>query len=147
MERPDIMDDETLRFRRGSSSDSRSPAKRPATSITREGAIDRRRERPTYQLTCECGVTLGPWQDRRTRMLVDMSFLLLAVVAAAVAYAIGKVWAIVIPLVVGGVLTVAMAALGGSLYDAPVPMTIAIATFAAALGVFVRRQLASLSRA
>jgi hypothetical protein len=80
-------------------------------------------------------------------MLVEMSFLLLAVSAAAVAYAIGKVWAIVIPLAVGGLVIAAIAAVGGSLYDAPVPVTIAIATIGAALGVFIRKQRAYLSRA
>jgi hypothetical protein len=80
-------------------------------------------------------------------MLGEMSFLLLAVAAAAVAYVVGKAWAIVIPLVVGGLVAVAIAAVGGSLSDTPIPVAIATATIAAALGLLVRRQLAPLARA
>ena len=76
-----------------------------------------------------------------------MSFLLLAVAAAAVTYVVGKAWAIAIPLVVGGLVAIAIAAVGGSLSDTPIPVTIAIATVAAALGLLVRRQRAYLNSA
>ena len=74
-----------------------------------------------------------------------MGLLLLVVASGAVAYVVGKRWAILIPLVMGSIVTIAVAA-DGSLADTPIPFTIAITTIAAALGLMVRKQRAALSR-
>jgi len=76
-----------------------------------------------------------------------MSLVLLAIAAGSVGYVVGKVWAIVIPLAVGIVTAVVVAAAGGSLADTPVPFTTVVATIGAAFGLLIRRQRASVSRA
>jgi hypothetical protein len=78
-------------------------------------------------------------------MPAKMGLVLLVVAAGALAYVVGKAWAILIPLAVGSIATVAVA-VGGSLSDTPIPFTIAIATIAAALGLMVRRQRSALPR-
>lgn len=70
-----------------------------------------------------------------------MSLLVLAVVAAAIAFLVGKVWATTIPVVVALVVGAVILALGGSLNDTPLPFATALATIAAGSAILVRRRL------
>jgi hypothetical protein len=91
----------------------------------------------------------GPSRNRSTAACYGargMTLLLLALAAGSVGYLVGKVWAILIPLVIGSGAAVAIAVVGGSLYDAPIPFTIAVATLASALGLMIRRRRTALSR-
>jgi hypothetical protein len=63
MESPRVMDADTLRFRRllerfGKSSEKAGHLHRRGKVRTVDGD-----KSPSYEATCQCGTTLGPWRD------------------------------------------------------------------------------------
>jgi hypothetical protein len=70
-----------------------------------------------------------------------VSLLLLVVGAGAMAFLVGKVWAMTIPVVMGVIVGAMVLTLGGSLDDTPLPFVTALATIAAGSAILVRRQV------
>jgi hypothetical protein len=72
-----------------------------------------------------------------------VSLVLVVIVAAAVAYLVGRWWAVGIAPAVGLAIGATIAAAGGSLHDTPLPFVTALATTASAAALVVRRGAAS----
>lgn len=68
-----------------------------------------------------------------------MSFIILFALAGALAYLVGRAWVIAVPPAVGFFVAGAIIGVGSELNDTPLPIAIAIATVAAALGFLQRR--------
>jgi hypothetical protein len=69
-----------------------------------------------------------------------MSFVVLIAVAAALAYLVGKAWAMAIPPAIGFFTAGAVIGLGAQINDTPLPVAVVVATVAAAFGIVARRQ-------
>jgi len=67
--------------------------------------------------------------------------LLLAVGAGAIAFLVGKAWALMIPVVMGVIVGAVVLAVGGSLNDTPLPSVTALATIAAGSAILVRQRI------
>ena len=70
-----------------------------------------------------------------------MGLFFVVIASAAVAYLVGKVWAISIPIVMGLVVAAAILTGGGSFDDTPLPFVTVLATIAAGSAIFVRRRV------
>ncbi len=70
-----------------------------------------------------------------------MTFFLLGFAAGALAFMIGKAWAIAIPLALGAIVGAIVLTVGGSLDDTPLPFVTAVATIAAGSAILVRRRV------
>ena len=71
-----------------------------------------------------------------------MSFIVLAAMAAGLAYLVARPWAIAIPPAIGFFVAGAVIGVGAQLNDTPLPIAIAVATAAAAFGFLARREQA-----
>jgi hypothetical protein len=72
-----------------------------------------------------------------------VTLVLLVIVAGALAYRLGRWWAVAVAPTVGLAVGAVMAGTGGSLHDTPLPFVVAIATVASAGTVVVRRRAMS----
>lgn len=70
-----------------------------------------------------------------------MSLFVLVVVAGVLAFVIGKVWAMSIPVVMGVIVGAVILGIGGSLNDTPLPFVTVLATFAAGSALLLRRRV------
>lgn len=66
---------------------------------------------------------------------------MLVVAAGAIAFLIGKVWALTIPVVVGVAVGAMVLTFGGSLDDTPLPVATVLATIAAGSAILARRRV------
>ena len=73
---------------------------------------------------------------------VSVSLLLLVAVAIAGGACVGRWWALVIPLVLGGAVAGLLGAQGHSLDDTPIGFVVVTATVATGMGVLLRPSLA-----
>jgi hypothetical protein len=69
-----------------------------------------------------------------------MSLLIFVATAGALAYLVGKIWAVAVPPAIGFFAAGVMIGVGAQLNDTPLPIAIVVATAAAAFGVVVRHR-------
>jgi hypothetical protein len=69
-----------------------------------------------------------------------MSLFLLVIAAGVLAFLIGKVWAISLPVVMGVIVGAVILGIGGSLNDTPLPFVTALATLASGSAILLRRR-------
>jgi hypothetical protein len=69
-----------------------------------------------------------------------MSLVVLMLFTALAAYRVGRWWSTAVPLVLGGVLALLLAASGVGWVDSPIPFLVAASTLAAAVGVALARR-------
>ena len=70
-----------------------------------------------------------------------MSLFLLVIAAGLLAFLIGKVWAISLPVVMGVIVGAVILGIGGSLNDTPLPFATALGTLAAGTAILLRRRV------